>query len=102
MTEKEKLKIDIAETIEIIESNKKSSEEIHDLCVDLYKRYSDLPINEFKTKQMFLDHKKSIEISANVVSLEFRGLLNNKEVETSDNYFQVKRTLQGMLLDVSR
>lgn len=101
MTGKQELRKDIESAIKTIENNSKDNIEIHDICIDLYKRYTDLPRTEFASDLMYLDFKKRLEISANTISLEFRGLLNNKDVETSENYFQLKMTLVEMLNDIS-
>ncbi len=103
MTKIENLISDIDNAIETI--HKLSPEnhlEVHDLALELYKRYCNLNKDVFKTDKSYSDYQIKIKAGSEVMSLEFKGLLNKQEVEYHNKYAQISTTLNGFNIFLRR
>ena len=95
MTESQSLQIEIdnaIEKIKLLSENEKL--EVHNIFLAVYKKFLNLPKDEFINDFFYNIYKKSILISKPNIESELNSLLqNNITVNTSDNFFQIKASI---------
>lgn len=71
---------------------------VHNIYVGLFDRYSRLKRDNFVNELYFTQYQSFIEIQINSLKSDLNGLIANKKLYTSENFYQIKIDLQSMLV----
>ena len=99
MSRTEILQTEILEGIKKIESfTEENRLEVHKIYNDIYNKYLQLSQEDFIDDYFYNQHLKFVAISSERHQTEIKNLLDEKYlVDINDNFFQIKKSLWGML-----
>jgi hypothetical protein len=99
MSKTEKLKTEITEAIQKIETlNENNRFEVYSIYSNIYKKYTDLNREDFKSEIEFGEHCSNVKSKYQTIQLELSNLQNpNSMVDVQSNYAQIKISLHNLI-----
>ena len=99
MSKAEKLKTEITEAIQKIETlNENNRFEVYSIYSNIYKKYTDLNREDFKSEIEFDEHCSNVKSKYQTIQLELSNLQNpNSMVDVQSNFAQIKISLHNLI-----